>query len=103
MYLYPWVLTAFRWLARFRFLRGTPFDPFGWVTHRRLERQLIVDYERTMSEVLDGLSADNLDLAIQLAALPEGIRGFFDVKEQHLEDVLGKRRELLEAFRKTVG
>ncbi len=96
-----WVLTAFRWLARFRFLRGTPFDPFGWVPHRRLERQLIVDYERTLTEILDSLNADNLDLAVQIAALPEGIRGFFDVKEKHLEEVLEKQSELLDAFRKT--
>jgi indolepyruvate ferredoxin oxidoreductase len=98
-----WVLTAFRWLARLRFLRGTPFDPFGWVSHRKLERRLIVEYEAIVSELLDGLEPDNLDLAVQIAELPEGIRGFFDVKEQHLEDVRAKQCELLEAFRKTSG
>jgi indolepyruvate ferredoxin oxidoreductase len=94
-----WVLTAFAWLARFKFLRGTPFDPFGRAAHRKLERQLVADYERTVGELLDGLCPDNIDVAVEIASLPEGIRGFFDVKEKHLEDVLEKQAELLEAFR----
>ncbi len=94
-----WVLTVFRWMAKLRFLRGTLLDPFGWAEHRRLERRLIVDYERTLTEVLDGLSEENLDIAVQIASLPEGIRGYFDVKERHLEDVLDKQRELLSTFR----
>ena len=76
----PWVLRAFKLLARFKFLRGSPFDPFGWVPHRRLERQLIRDYEVRTEELLAGLSSENLDLAVEIASLPEGIRGFFDVK-----------------------
>jgi len=99
----PWVLTAFRWLARFRFLRGTPLDPFGWAAHRRLERRHVVDYEKTIDALLDGLSPDDLDLATEIASLPEGIRGFFDVKERHLEDVRAKERELLDAFRLRAG
>jgi indolepyruvate ferredoxin oxidoreductase len=95
----PWVLTAFRVLAAFRFLRGTPLDPFGYAAHRRLERRLISDYEKTVDELLEGLSKDKLDLAVQIASLPEGIRGFFDVKERHLEDVLEKQAQLLAAFR----
>jgi indolepyruvate ferredoxin oxidoreductase len=93
------VLRAFALLARFRFLRGTPFDPFGWSAHRKLERRLIADYERTVAGLLDGLAPDNVDLAVEIASLPEGIRGFFDVKEKHLGDVLAKQSELLEAFR----
>jgi indolepyruvate ferredoxin oxidoreductase len=95
----PWALKAFSWLARLRFLRGTVFDPFGWMAHRQLERRLIVEYEKTVTEMLDGLNAENLDLAVQIASLPEGIRGFFDVKETHLAEVNPKRKELLAAFR----
>jgi indolepyruvate ferredoxin oxidoreductase len=95
----PWVLRAFGLLARLKFLRGTPFDPFGWTAHRRLERELVRDYEARIAELLAGLSRDNLDLAVQIASLPEGIRGFGDVKERHLEDVRTKQQELLAAFR----
>ncbi len=95
----PWVLTAFRWLAKLRFLRGTRLDPFGWHAHRRLERGLITEYEQTVAELLDGLRPENLDLAVEIASLPEGIRGFFDVKERTLEDARDKQRQLMAAFR----
>jgi indolepyruvate ferredoxin oxidoreductase len=95
----PWVLRAFHLLARFKFLRGTRLDPFGWGRHRRLERQLIRDYETRIAVLLAGLSADNLDLAVEIASLPEGVRGFFDVKERHLQDVRAKESDLLAAFR----
>ncbi len=94
-----WVFPAFRLLARLRFLRGTPLDVFGWSAHRRLERRLIADYEETVAELLDGLSAENRDLAVEIAAIPELIRGFGLVKEEHLEKARVKQAELLEAFR----
>jgi indolepyruvate ferredoxin oxidoreductase len=94
-----WVLFAFWLMARLKFLRGTPFDLFGWTAHRQLERRLIRDYEACIAEILAGLSPDNLDLAVQIASLPEGIRGFGDVKERHFEDVRAKQEELLAAFR----
>ena len=40
----PWMLRAFGVLAKFKFLRGTPLDPFGYSTERRTERRLIADY-----------------------------------------------------------
>jgi indolepyruvate ferredoxin oxidoreductase len=39
----PWLLPAFRLLARLKFLRGTAFDPFGRTQERRTERKLIED------------------------------------------------------------
>lgn len=98
-----WVLRAFAWLAPLKFLRGTPFDPFGWVSHRKLERQLILDYEQQIGELLDGLCSENLDVACEIAALPEAVRGFADVKEEHLETVRVKQKELLESFRRRAG
>ncbi|MFP6630550.1 MAG: indolepyruvate ferredoxin oxidoreductase family protein [Myxococcota bacterium] len=96
----PWMLKAFAWLAPLKFLRGTRLDPFGWPAHRRLERQLIVDYEKQIGELLDGLSSENLEIAVEIAGLPEGIRGFADVKEQHLEAVRVKQTDLLESFQR---
>jgi indolepyruvate ferredoxin oxidoreductase len=93
------ILPAFRVMARLRFLRGTPFDPFGWTAHRRLERELVAGYEARIAELVAGLSAGNLDLAAQIAALPEQIRGFDTVKEQSLAQVREKEQELLAAFR----
>ncbi|HXK24558.1 MAG TPA: indolepyruvate ferredoxin oxidoreductase family protein [Myxococcota bacterium] len=94
-----WIFSFLRVLARLKFLRGTPFDPFGRVAHRRLERQLARDYEARVEELCEGLSRDNLDVAIEIARLPEHVRGFESVKEQALEAVTAKQEELLASFR----
>ncbi len=95
-----WVLTAFALLARFKFLRDTVFDPFGWTEHRRLERRLITEYEETVDELLDGLTPESADLAVEIASLPEHVRGFEHVRARHLEQARERERELLEAFRR---
>ncbi|MFO1067538.1 MAG: indolepyruvate ferredoxin oxidoreductase family protein [Geminicoccaceae bacterium] len=95
----PWMLQAFRLLARLRRIRNTAWDPFRFTADRRIERQLIADYERTMEEVLAGLDADHLATAVELAALPEQIRGFGPVKERHIVHARAREAELLAAFR----
>jgi indolepyruvate ferredoxin oxidoreductase len=98
-----WMFALLRLLARLRFLRGTPIDPFGWTPHRRLERRLIRDYEQALGELLDGLSTETLDLAVEIASIPELIRGFDRVKERQLEVAQAKRADLLDAFRRRAG
>ncbi len=95
----PWVFRLFRAMAGLRFLRGTPFDPLMVMAHRRLERRLITEYEATLDTLLDGLSRDTYELAVEIAGLPETIRGYADVKEQTLEDARAKEAELLASFR----
>jgi indolepyruvate ferredoxin oxidoreductase len=95
----PWMFGALRLLARLRFLRGTPFDPVGWTTHRRAERRLIRDYEACVAQLLEGLSEDNHAIAVAIASLPEQIRGFDLVKDRSLEEVQQKQTELLASFR----
>jgi len=94
----PWMFPVLRLLARGRFLRGTPFDPFGWTAHRRLERRLIRDYETRVEELLAGLSPESFDLAVEIANIPEHIRGFDTVKEEQLAQAREKEAELLASF-----
>ena len=63
-------------------LRGTVFDPFGFTDERRSERKLRDDYLTMIGEVASKLTVENMPLAEQLAALPEGIRGFGHVKDK---------------------
>jgi indolepyruvate ferredoxin oxidoreductase len=93
-----WFFHVLKAMARLKFLRGTPFDPFA-TPHRRLERTVAAEYEQTIEGLLGSLSADNHDLAVEIASVPEYIRGFEDVKERHLAEARDKERELLEAFR----
>jgi indolepyruvate ferredoxin oxidoreductase len=94
-----WMMRAFDLLARFRFLRGTPFDPFGYSAERRTERRLIADYVATVEELLAALTPANHGLAVQIASIPEKIRGFGPVKERHLGAVKAEEAALLAQFR----
>ncbi len=75
-----WILPFLRVLARMKSLRGTRFDPFGYLTERRAERQLIVDYEDLLSRLVGELDPTRLELAVELAGLPDKIRGYGFVK-----------------------
>jgi indolepyruvate ferredoxin oxidoreductase len=95
----PWMMSAFRVLARLKGLRGTAFDVFGRTEERRTERQLIADYERTVEELLGRLDRDNHAAAVAIAGVPDEIRGFGHVKAASLKQAKGKQAELLAAFR----
>ncbi|OYU46341.1 MAG: indolepyruvate ferredoxin oxidoreductase [Burkholderiales bacterium PBB4] len=86
----PWMRSALGLLARLRGLRGTALDVFGNTDERRTERDLIARYEASITELLGGLSAANLNDAVAIARLPEDIRGYGHVKARHLAAVLPK-------------
>ena len=94
----PWVFTAFKLVATLRGLRGTALDVFGYTAERRGERQLIADYERTVSGLLDRLDSGNVDLAAEIASIPEQIRGYGHVKEAHLHQAKAREAELLKEW-----
>jgi len=95
----PWMLPVFRILARLRRLRGTRLDIFGRSEERRLERRLIGEYEALVDEILDRLSPANHEVAVELASLPDEIRGFGHVKEANLARVKAREETLLAQFR----
>ncbi|AOK57919.1 indolepyruvate ferredoxin oxidoreductase family protein [Burkholderia ubonensis] len=99
----PWMMPAFRMLAKLKFLRGTGLDPFGRTEERRTERALIGEYEALIGEVLAKLTATNRPLALELAALPDGIRGYGHVKENNLRAVRTKWNTLLAQWRSPTG
>jgi indolepyruvate ferredoxin oxidoreductase len=95
----PWIFPVFRLLAKFKALRGTPLDPFGYTAERKTERALMRDYEAMLAEVLPKLTPDNHPLAVGLAAIPEKIRGFGHVKMRHLTAAKADEAALFEQFR----
>jgi len=95
----PWIFPLFALLAKFKVLRGTAFDPFGYSTERKTERALVRDYEALLDEVLARLDAGNHHIAVGLAAIPEKIRGFGHVKLRHLKAAKADEAVLLEQFR----
>jgi len=96
-----WIIPVLRVLARMRVLRGTRWDPFGYAAERRLERQLIHDYEVQLQELLTGLNRSRLPLAIQVAQLPEMIRGFGHVKARNVDLARERQKVLMQAWERT--
>ncbi len=94
----PWVLQAFKVLAKMKSLRGTPLDIFGYTAERRMERQLIKDYKRTLEDILARLNGANYEVAVEIASIPEHIRGYGHVKEEHLKKAKAAEAALLEKF-----
>jgi indolepyruvate ferredoxin oxidoreductase len=95
----PWIFPLFRLLAKFKFLRGTAFDPFGYMVERRRERALVREYEMMLEEVRSRLSGENHHIAVALAAIPEKIRGFGHVKMRHLKAAKAEEAALLDQLR----
>ena len=95
-----WVFGAFKLLAKLRGLRGTALDVFGYTAERKMERQLIADYRASVDELLATLDHDNHALAVEIASVPEHIRGYGHVKHAHLEKARAKWDELLSLWRR---
>jgi len=76
-------------------LRGTALDVFGHTPERKMERELIQRYRDTLDALLAKLTVDKRAKAIEIARLPEDIRGFGHVKERHVKAVLPKWEQLL--------
>ncbi|RKP44070.1 indolepyruvate ferredoxin oxidoreductase family protein [Pararobbsia silviterrae] len=98
-----WVLPAFRLLAKLKFLRGTPFDPIGHTAERRTERRLVVEYEALVDELIAGLRIEKRALAVELAQLPDGIRGYGHIKDGTLEAIRVRWAALLAQWRAPSG
>ncbi len=94
----PWLKPAMKVLARFRRLRGTPFDVFGYTAERRMERELIGWYEDVVARLLQRLNTANVDQAAEIAAMVMKVRGFGPVKEQAVRRVKAEVNISLEEF-----
>ena len=98
----PWLLPLFGLLRRLKFLRGTPFDPFGRTPERKMERELISEYEQTIAELLQTLDHENHPLAIEIAGLPEQVRGYGYIKAENVARTRAKLQSLWECWRNPV-
>jgi indolepyruvate ferredoxin oxidoreductase len=94
-----WVLNLFKVLSKLKGLRGTAFDIFGRTEERRMERALIEEYEQTVGTLLAGLTRENHALALEIASLPETIRGYGHIKAKSVEAARKKHAELLARYR----
>ena len=92
-------MSAYRVLAKLKFLRGTALDIFGYSVERRDERHQINAYEATVRELLGSLSRDNHALAVEIARLPLKMRGFGHVKQANVDAATKRGAELMDYWR----
>ena len=79
-----------------KFLRETPFDPFGYSAERRMERQLIKDFEILVARMLRDYEPAKLDIWRELLGLPQNISGFGTVKLANAKSMQRRRTELID-------
>ena len=94
-----WMMTVFRVIAPLRLLRGTVLDPFGHTEERQAERALLVEYEQLVEDLLQRLSPRTLSLSVELASLPDNIRGFGHVKDRNIRTARARWAALLVKLR----
>jgi len=94
----PWVATAYRVLAKAKWLRGTALDVFGYTAERRAERAAIPEFEALMRRVAGELTPDRQATALDLARLPQTVRGFGHVKERNHAAAEARKVKLLAEF-----
>jgi indolepyruvate ferredoxin oxidoreductase len=95
-----WIRPAFGLLAKFKGLRGGKFDLFGYTQERKMERALIVEYREMVEGLIGGLTLENHAVAVELANLPEQIRGFGHVKEKNVSVFRVEKARLLGGAKK---
>ena len=94
-----WMMPVFKQLAKFKFLRGSAMDIFGHSTERRAERQLRDDYLNNLSQSLPHLNAENHTTLLELARLPEQLRGYGHIKEAGIEHYQQRCDKLMRTFK----
>jgi indolepyruvate ferredoxin oxidoreductase len=98
-----WFGAPLRVLAKLKWLRGTPLDPFGYAAVRREERELIVWYRNLIEDLLPKVTPENLATAIEIATLPDQIRGYEEIKRENTKRVKELAlQKLAEMSRKTI-
>ncbi|MCO5099074.1 MAG: indolepyruvate ferredoxin oxidoreductase family protein [Rhodocyclaceae bacterium] len=90
----PWLMPAMRLLAKFKFLRGSAFDPFARIPERKEERRLIAAYEHLVDGLIARYELVDPEVALALTRLPESIRGYGPVKERSITQARATQAEL---------
>jgi len=93
-----WFDRASRGLARLKFFRETPLDIFGYTAERRMERQLIADFEALVARMQREYEPKHHDIWLELISLPQHILGFGPVKLANAQAMAKRRTELLAAI-----
>ena len=93
-----WIMILFKFISMFKFLRGTYFDLFGYFEERKIERLLINNYKDRILEICSKLTIENYALAVEIASIPDQIRGFGYIKKKNIEIAKNCENKLMSMF-----
>jgi indolepyruvate ferredoxin oxidoreductase len=91
----PWFRPAFQLLRAGKVVRGTKLDPFGYTEVRRTERDLIEEYTATLDDLLRQLSPETYQRAVEIARLPDLVRGYENIKLASVVQYRARVKELM--------
>ena len=94
----PWVFPFLKILTRFKFLRGSSWDPFGRAKVRKAESALVPWYENLVRRLLAALTVETLQNAVVIASLPDNIRGYEEIKMESIQKTRKEADEKLKRF-----
>ncbi|MEP3278178.1 MAG: indolepyruvate ferredoxin oxidoreductase family protein [Stappiaceae bacterium] len=97
----PWVFGMFAVLGKMKKLRGTVFDPFGYTHERKSERALIQQYRDDIELILSRIDNAPYGLLVELARIPESIKGYGPLKKDSMEKAAAKRSVLLDQLKRS--
>lgn len=95
----PWVGKVFAKLAKFKFLRGTALDIFGYTEERKEERKLIIHFQGSVAYIMEHLTDKNLGVALEIMELPMKVRGYGHVKEKAIAQYYAEHDHLMNLFK----
>ena len=98
MHFGPWLVMLFKIISKFKFLRGTYLDLFGYFDERKIERLLIKNYNEKILELCSKLNLDNYEIATEIASIPDQIRGFGYIKKKNIEIAKNCEDKLMSIF-----
>ncbi len=93
-----YMLGAFKLMAKLKGLRGTALDIFGYSAERRMERGLIDELNKTIDTLLETLSNDNLEHAVEIIDLATRVRGYGHVKEKNYQQYRLRLEQQLSSY-----
>ena len=93
-----WINPGFRTLHRMRKIRGTKLDVFGYHHIRKMERELITEYRETIEQLLHLLNPHSVSAAVEIAELPDLVRGYEQIKVANVASYQRELHKLLEAY-----
>ncbi len=95
----PWIFKLFWVLQRFKKVRGTWLDPFGYTKERKSERALIDQFNQDIETILENFGNVPYDLLVKFAQIPINIKGFGQIKSASIDNANQVRMRLLQQFK----